>query len=1160
MSLSGLPRLRLALALAGLFTVCIPCLFAQTAGTGAISGTVTDPSGAVVAQVSVTAIRVDTGETRTATSDASGAYRFSLLLPGNYRLKFSAVGFKALEVPSTIVNVTETTVADEKLEVGSQTEQVTVQALAATLQTESSTLGEVVGEQKVSTLPLTNRNYTQILTLAAGVQGSVTNAAVLGRGTQDVSVNGAGYDQNNYQQDGVEINNFGTGVAADNSSFYGGIAVPNPDSLEEFKIQTSLYDAGYGRNPGANVNVITKSGSNTFHGDIWEFLRNTDLNANDFFLNRSGQPRAPFIQNQFGGTFGGRIKKDRLFIFGSYQGTRQVNGLATQGHSSTTLPPLTNNRSAAALGAEFCPQNNPSSKTFLPETVQVACDGSNINPVALAILNAKLPNSTYYIPTPQTLLPNGIGFSSFSIPAYFKEDQYMINTDYVISSKNTLSGRVFIAEDPWTLTFSAAGQTPGNAYKQHYGDQSEILKLTSILTPNLVNEARMSVVRIPAHSHTGEALTAPQVGMTPIQQSFNYLPVITVSGLFSSGDSAVDTYTQNTNQFQWADQLSWTHGKQTIRTGFQAERVQWNWDYIGSARGSLTFLSFADFLLGQSAQTNGSALGYSNVYIANGSLYPDNGAIQGIRANTFSSFVQDDIKVSRKLTLNLGVRWEFNGLMSDKYGNMTNVWESLLLTQPVPPPGGTLVGYTVPSNFQGPIPAGVYQHNNTTLLPGGQQPLTNFAPRFGLAWKPFESGHLVIRGGAGYFYDRISGNYFINGLVYISAPKNIGEGGTGVAEGLGTFQDPWNPYNNFGWTPRTVNFTTGQSSNLGAGMFAEQLPTPLVQEYNLNAQYELPSRMILEVGYTGSHGLHLQDKRNVNQPNLASPTNPINGITTNTTQNAPLRSPFPGFAYSGLFGLDKVEDNGDFRYNALVVSLKKSLTHNVQFGLAYTWNRSLTDLVGAGQLGGTLSGNNVNDVRQMWGPSDISRAQRLVVNYSWTAPSWRNGNGFAGKLLSGWSVAGVTIAQTGFFITPTDSRGGTIYGQVGTSTGTPCPGITASQLTTPGSVTSRLTNYFNTSAFCAPVAIGNGTGYGTLGQGDVTGPGQFNWDAALLKTTVVGGLSESARLDFRTEFFNAFNHPQFANPGLGIGTASFGQITSTSVAPRLIQFALKYVF
>ncbi|HYL37090.1 MAG TPA: hypothetical protein VEV17_14335 [Bryobacteraceae bacterium] len=506
------------------------------------------------------------------------------------------------------------------------------------------------------------------------------------------------------------------------------------------------------------------------------------------------------------------------------------------------------------------------------------------------------------------------------------------------------------------------------------------------------------------------------------------------------------------------------------------------------------------------------------------------------------------------------MRWEYDGLLSDKYGNLTNVWQSLLLTQPIPPPGGTLVGYTVPSNFQGPIPQGVYQHNNNTYDPSGTAPVDNFAPRAGFAWQPFTNGKLVIRGGAGYFYDRPSGNYFINGIVYISVPKTAGEGGTGVGEALGTFQDPWNPFNTFGWTPRKADFTAGTSSNLGAGTFSETMPTPLVQEYNLNVQYEFPGRFLAEVGYVGSHGLHLQDKREINQPSLASPDAPVNGLTTNTVQNALLRAPYPGFATTSLISLLMVEDNADSRYNSLIASLKKSLTHGVQFGVAYTWSRSLTDLASIGQLGGTLGSNNVNNVRQMWGPSDIGRAQRIVVNYSWNAPSYHSTDGFLGKFLNGWGVAGVTIAQSGFYITPTDSRGGTIYGNAGTATGTPCPGITASQLTTSGSLTSRLNKYFNSAAFCAPVAIGNGTGYGTLGRGDMNGPGQFNWDAAILKTTTVGGISENARLDFRAEFFNAFNHPQFANPVLPIGTASFGQITAASVAPRLIQFALKYSF
>lgn len=1148
------------LAFACSLTICSSFIFGQTAGSGAISGTTTDPSGAVVPQVTVTATRSDTGATRTTTTDTSGAYRFPLLLPGTYRLRFSAAGFKIAEVSSASVNVTETTIVDERLELGAKTEKVTVGAATTTSQSEGSTVGEVASEKDVSTLPLTNRNYTQILALAAGVQGSVTNAAVLGRGTQDVSVKGALYNQNNYQQDGAEINNFGTGLASDSGSFYGGIAVPNPDSIQEFKIQTSFYDAGYGRNAGANVNVITKSGGNTIHGSLWEFLRNTVLNANDFFLNESGQPRAAFIQNQFGGTLGGPVKKNKLFFFGSYQGTRQVNGLASAGQATAVLPPLTNDRSAAALGAKFCPQNNPGSSTFFPETVQVACNGSNINPVALNILNAKLPNGTYYIPTPQKILANGLGFSSWSIPAYFTEDQYMINADFLISPKHTLSARVFISEDPWTLSFSGTNPVPGSAYKQRYANETALARLTSVLSPRLVNEARMSFSRIPVHSSTGETLTAPGVGMTPIQKDFDYLPVIQIEGLFTAGGNGIDTYTQNTNQFQWADQLSWTHGRHTIRTGFEAERVQWNWEFIGSARGQLVFLSFADFLLGQSAKTNGSPLGFSNIYAAVGSSYPPGGIPEGLRINSFNSFVQDDFKINNRFTLNLGLRWEYDGLLTDKYGNLTNVWQSLLQTQPIPPPGGTLVGYVVPANFQGPIPQGVYKNNNKTFDPGGAVPLTDFAPRAGFAWQPLATSKLMVRGGAGYFYDRPSGNYFILGITFNSVPKTAGQGGTGAGEALGTLQNPWNPFNAPGWTPRTANFTAGTSSNLGAGIFAESLPTPLLQEYNLNVQYEFPGRLLAELGYVGSHGIHLQDRREINQPDLASPRHPVNGLTTNTTQNAALRAPYPGFATSGLVSLLMVEDNAGMRYNSLVASLKKGFSHGLQFGVAYTWSRSLTDLAGITSFGGMLGSNNVNDLPQMWGPSDISRAQRLVIDYIWNLPSYRGANRFADKFLSGWGVAGVTIGQSGFYMTPTDSSGGTIYGSSGTATGTPCPGITANQLTTSGNITSRLTNYFNNAAFCAPVAIGNGTGYGTLGRGDVTGPGQFNWDAAVLKTTTVGGITESARLDFRAEFFNALNHPQFANPGLAIGSAGFGQITSASVAPRLIQFGLKYSF
>src|SRR5579863_389059 len=334
-------------------------LMAQSAGTSGLAGTVKDPSGASIPNVAVTLTSNTTGQVRTTTTAANGEYRFSLLQPGDYKIQFAANGFKTSEVGSVTLNVTETPQVDRTLEVGAQSEQVTVEASAETLQTQSSTLGTTVDSKAVVELPLSNRNYTQIVGLSAGVDAGVNNATQKGKGTQDYSVNGADPGQNNYQMDGVAINNSANSGSSNDSGIYAGIGIPNPDAIQEFKIQTSTYDASYGRNPGANVNVVTKSGTNQFHGGLYEFFRNEDLDANGFFQNAEGSGKSILRQNQFGGTIGGPIKKDKLFFFGSYQGTRQRNGIAAEGLTSAYLPPIpAGDRSApgfaAALAAENC--------------------------------------------------------------------------------------------------------------------------------------------------------------------------------------------------------------------------------------------------------------------------------------------------------------------------------------------------------------------------------------------------------------------------------------------------------------------------------------------------------------------------------------------------------------------------------------------------------------------------------------------------------------------------------------------------------------------------------------------------------------------------------------------------------------------------------------
>jgi hypothetical protein len=1184
-------------------------LMAQSAGTGALAGTVTDSSGAVIPNATVTVTNTETNLSRTITTGTDGTYKFALLPPGTYRVRFSAVGFKAAEVPSVTVNVTETPVLNRSLDVGTQSEAVVVEAEAAALQTQNATLGTVVGGQAVTSLPLTNRNYTQILSMSAGANVSVNNAALLGRGSQDVSVNGGNTNQNNYQMDGVNIDNFaGNGLAAD-AGIYAGIGVPNPDALEEFKIQTSTYDASYGRNPGANVNVVTKSGTNSYHGTAYEFFRNTALNSIEFFRNRSGGSKQVLNQNQFGGTFGAPIKKDKMFFFFSYQETRQANGVGSQGYSTPTLPPIPagdrSNTAAfqSALGARFCPQNpkNAGNSRYLTVAggVQVACDGSNINPVAINFLQLKQPNGSYYIPGSTN---DGFQLTPFSQPAHFTEHQAVANFDYAISAKHSLGARFFTSQDPQTINFTNAnGELPGTPASALYANTNGVLKLTSILSNNVVNEGRLSYQRNIAIFSNGVPFTATQLGMTPINPAIPVMNPITIQGLFNLGGGIGDDVFDPTDQFQIADTVSWSHGKHTIRAGFDAEHINWDIVFKGIERGNTTIYSFPDFLIGRAGcqpgdatctaanpgNTTGSALSSIASCLFCVRSGPD-GIIHGYRANNVSAFVQDDYKVSQQLTLNLGVRWEYDGTLSDKYGNLTNVWQSQLLTVntpagvagtgpfngALPTSGGTLAGYVVPSNFQGTVPAGVLKSSRSLPVKSGP-PYDNFAPRFGFAWQPVSNGRFVVRGGVGMFYDRIGGNLFVHSVEQ-GNPYAVTLDYAGPAAQPASLQSLF-PTTPLGFVPRWVDFSTGKSSNLNLPFIVENIHTPLVRQYNLSVQWEFRRNWVLDAGFVGSSGINLADyNHNYNTALLASPTNPVNGVTTNTVQNVNLRVPYLGYAASGLQGTGF---DGISSYNSLQATVRKRLTHGVTFQASYTWSKDLTDLVGYG-----ANYNNASNLAQQYGQAYFNRPQRFVFNYNWELP-FGHPHGLAGKLVEGWAVSGVTVVQNGTPLTFTDSRAGTIYGVSGPISTAPslntvtfapvnagraqlCPGLTYSGVTTSGSVESRLggasggTGFFNGTALCAAPAIGNGTGagtdYGNSGVGVVLGPGQFNWDISLVKLTRV---TEKHSLQFRTEFFNALNHAQFNNPGTAISTpTTFGVITQTSVNPRLIQFALKYLF
>jgi len=1116
-------------------------VWAQTATTGAITGVVTDPSGAVMPNVRVILTNVGTSATRETATDAQGTYSFSLLEPGQYTMTYALTGFATLTSQPLTVNVTETDVLSPKMQVGSSQESVTVQAGVELVQTESTTLGTLVSDTTITNIPLTTRNYTQVLSLSPGVVANVTNAATLGKNSEDVYVNGSNNVSNNYQMDGADINNLGTG-RADSWLGYGGISIPNPDALEEFKIQTTLYDAGYGRGTGANVNVVTKSGTDQFHGDVWEFLRNNVLDANDFFLNSFGQSRPTDRQNQFGGTIGGPIKKGKLFFFGSYQGTRQVNGYGANSLSEMVLPPLTNDRSAATLAKEFCGKSG----TF--GGAAITCGATNnINPTALAILNYKLPNGIYYIPTPQTILPNGTGLAAFSLPSTYHQDQFMINSDYRINSTETLSERFFYSRDPELVNFTVQNMNPGSGGNDVFNNRNAVVKLTSLLSPNLVNEGLFAFSRTSGTTKSLTPITDAAAGITPGDPNYaNEIPIGSVSGLFSWGGNFNDDFITAINQFQLSDQISWAHGRHTIRGGFTFERIQDNFFLPGPLRGLLVFTSFPDFLLGESAAQNGSP--FSNVFLSFGISGEMDRAF---RVNNYSSFVQDDIKVSPRLTLNVGLRWEVNGGVSDIYGRLANFWPSL--AGGVPPASGTYAGFTVPANYKLPIPSGIVRRDNDTAAMD-PHPLHNVGPRIGAAWRPFNTDRFVVRSGYGIYFDRTQANAVLQLLL---EEPFVGEGDlAGASNAAATFQVPFNP------RPTTGSFQIRTpTTKLSNSTLAENYDSPMIQQWSLDTQYEFAHGFLLDVAYVGNHGTRLGASRQLNEPLLASTADPIHGITTNTVANAAERVPYLGFAPTGL---SDSETYGFSMYNALQAGVGKQLRHGLSFQVSYTYSNAMTDVTGVGLAnvftGGSSNFDDTNIRSERWGPADFDRRHRVIFYYSWNIPGTHGDSGFLQHLTNGWRFSGVTTLQSGDPLTITDSTAGSIYAFASTSGAELCPGMTNASAATSGSVESRLNNYLNPAAFCAPPTIGDGTGYGNVARGIVRGPGQNNWDMSIAKETTVGGLSEGARLEFRTEFFNAFNHAQFADPGVAFGTPAFGIINSTSVNPRLIQFALKYIF
>ncbi|HLN99198.1 MAG TPA: TonB-dependent receptor [Pyrinomonadaceae bacterium] len=1138
-----------------LVSICLNAS-AQTQTTGRIAGTVKDQSGAIIVAAEVVVVSTTTGVERKATTDATGNYFVPLLPAGAYRVKVGATGFTSRVFEAVQVVITETTSVNAELAVaGVVADPIVVRPQL--VQRSGPQLGRMVDARTLADLPLATRNFTQILGLSPGVAVDLPDNSALGRNPQNISVNGARTTQNNFQLNGVDGNNIR------NNNFQG-IALPAPETIQEFKVQTSLYDATFGRSGGGNIQAITKGGTNDFHGGVYEYFRDGALNANNPFLKAAGLQRPVLHRNVFGGLLGGRIERDRAFFFVSYQGTRERNGASVNSLSTNVFiaAGLTDDRSEPTLKEKF--------KVPL------------VNPIALALLNLKLAGGRFLIPTP---LMNG-RYSS-STPSIFREDQFNANGEYRINGRNWLALKFFSSKLPQLQALFGGTNVPGFAAELEPRNRLISLQDIHTLSSTVINEARIGYNLRQQSSFPDEPVKDSDVGINRTNEAtFPGLSLIRIApntgGIVFGTASVLIDQKIAASSITLADILSITKGKHSMRTGAELIYYQHNSTENLNVRGQIDFSSFKDFLTGTVSQSVfGTGINY-----------------RSLRASDYSFFVQDDWKFSRKLTLNLGLRYELDLPPYDTRGRNITFDPGLYKPQlalgsngnPTGPPiGGFVQAGNVIAQYDLAEVPNVGKRIVRSIDPN------NFAPRLGFAYSPLVSDRLVVRGGYGIFYSRISITHL---STAIQLPPNY-------IVGRRTNPPFANPF-----FVAPSNFPTFvQGVDLATLAYDRNMRTPYFHQYNAGVQYAVHPDLVLELAYVGSRGINLLTNIGINQAALASPQHPIVNevlqtlglpgavITANTPANAQLRAPFQGASLSSQgaavpgFGLTKTTAQSS--YNSLQVTLTRRFVNGLQFLAAYTYAKSIDNNSGgaigaAGIDSGAILGNQL-DSRANRGVSNFDRPHRFVFSYLWDLPrpAFAMRSTVDRVLFSNWEVAGIVTAMSGLPIDIVDSNAGSFYlGQNnGLSRPNWAPGATARTATTnvpPG-------YFFNPFAFARPVVLAGqlipssngtavagavGTDFGNVGRNVLRAPRQTNVDLSLIKRFP---FAESRNIEFRAELFNLFNHVNFANPisnlnavvssgnldpntGQIIEPGDFGRITSTSNNPRFIQLAVKFNF
>ncbi len=1189
--------------------------------------------------VTVQAKSIATNLTVSETTKGNGLYLIPSLPAGLYEVTFAKTGFTTERHSQILVEGDRTATVDGSLQVG--TTSSTVEVSATPLRNEvDTTNGYVVDELTISRTPLGTGSFTQLAILSPGVSadflnGSGSNA---GLGNQSIFANGQRDSSNSFSLNGVSTNNLFNGKSssqvagnrfvlntgenftssggdiATSTSVYDAIGqslpTPAPESLQEIRVDTSMYDASQGANSGAHIGLTTKSGTNQFHGQLYEYFQNNALNAAPTFRNSdpaiAEKDKVPVLHsNRFGATFGGPIKKDKLFFFTSYQGTRLTDEL--QSAQGVTVPQyLTDDRSPAGLV-------NAANASFPGANLTI----SQLDPTAVHLLQTKV-NGQYLIPSANLDLntANSLGYNAFiqGPAATANYDQGSASIDYNVSNFDRLSVKYFIQNDPTTSPFSNQSNALGFPQTLASGAQSASIENTVILSPRLTWEQRVGFVRERAFSHTSQAITAPEAGIDIFgNPRFPGISITTsdsnLGNGFSFGPSnnfANAGFFQN--NWEYGSTLGWQVGRHNVNVGFTWDYTQENVLNQNNQVAGLSFNDFTTFLTGQ-IQT-----GPFRSYLFNGS------SNRYYRSNTGGAFINDQYKLRSNLSISVGLRFDYDGPLTEKYGNLSNFYPNL---------------YNYDANTDTIINSGVvFAGNNKSFGTPGVSDSTmkanqwGFAPRIGIAWSPV--GNVTIRTGFGLYYDR--GEFFselspsagggYNGPFGVTLqppfvlPVTVADGAS-FSQPFGTTPPSPPPASAAAFQALLPNIAQLTSGNYAPGnyfgpyafgAYDASNKLPYSENWTFDVQYQPVNNLLLDVSYVGNRGVHQVLPIPFNQPGIATPSHPINGqiysygynatnaagqvnqyepIFSYTGGNTDLRVPYVGYSPNSV--LYKAE--GVSSYNALQVQLRKRLSYGLQLTASYTWSHSLDEQSGLGLF---YNGNDPLDPHSGYGSSDFDRTHVFIVNYLYQIPELKTGSRLFNKAASGWFLAGQTIAQSGQPYNVYDYTGSvaSLYYSNNDGITNPTvplkPGVTVSQavLQSGGNPNPGLP-VLDKNAFTIPTLAPGQDGvppcdsqgicdtfesaYGNGGRNIFRGPFQLRFDTSVGKEFAMG---ERYKLRLSVDGFNIFNHPSYDTPNNNVSFYRFGNpptpystphgslgiIQHTIGSPRFLQIQAHFVF